>query len=239
LNNDTILLPGALGRLQEVLSTERLGILGPIVNEYYRPECQQVSVIEFNRIESDVVFQKVPQEPSQIGEGLIVPTDIVNGCAILARSDLFEKLGGIDDRFFLIHEESDFCLRAKSIGERIGLLTETLVLHKQSASFQKAGKPIPLYYNIRNLGLLLVRKRHTFGLQKSYLNTVFFYFRYVHRCYSREHSLGNRPGNTAIAEGLTDFLLHRFGSKPKPSKLSHIVNKGLRAASYIRKKSKK
>jgi GT2 family glycosyltransferase len=239
LNNDTILLPGALGRLQEVLSTERLGILGPIVNEYYRPECQQVSVIEFNRIESDAVFQKVPQEPSQIGEGLIVPSDIVNGCAILARSDLFEKLNGIDDRFFLIHEESDFCLRAKSIGERIGLLTETLVLHKQSASFQKAGKPIPLYYNIRNLGLLLVRKRHTFGLQKNYLNTACLYFRYVHRCYARELALDNQPGIKAIAEGLTDFLLHRFGPKPKPSKLSFFVDKGLHAISLVKGKSRR
>lgn len=234
LNNDTILLPGALGRLQEVLSSERLGILGPIVNEYYRPEVQQVSVIDFNRIDSDAVFKKVPQSPSLIGKGSIVSSDIVNGCAILARSDLFQELDGIDDRFFLIHEESDFCLRAKSIGERIGILTEPLVLHKQSASFQKAGKPIPLYYNIRNLGLLLIRNRHTFGLQKGFLKTVYWYFRYVHRCYSRELALGNQSGSQAIAEGMTDFLLHRFGPKPKPSKISFLVNQSLRLVSYIK-----
>ena len=34
----------------------------------------------------------------------------------MIRAEVFRTIGLIDDRFFLIHEESDFCLRARAAG---------------------------------------------------------------------------------------------------------------------------
>ena len=58
----------------------------------------------------------------------------------MIRAEVFERIGLIDERFFLIHEESDFCLRARQAGFRCGVLGEALVWHKGSSSFKRTGK---------------------------------------------------------------------------------------------------
>ena len=72
----------------------------------------------------------------------VVPVDIVNGCCMMVRADVFRRVGLIDDRFFLIHEEADFCLRVLRAGFRCGVLAEGLVWHKGSSTFKRSGKRV-------------------------------------------------------------------------------------------------
>ncbi|WP_300681256.1 glycosyltransferase family 2 protein [Nocardioides sp.] len=50
------------------------------------------------------------------GLGEIVPATWAIGAAIAIPADLFRKIGGWDDRFFLYYEDSDICLRASRMG---------------------------------------------------------------------------------------------------------------------------
>lgn len=58
----------------------------------------------------------------------------LNGCCILARRDVLERLGGFDEGFFLYQAETDLCLRARRLGYSLGWVPEALVfhLHRQS-----------------------------------------------------------------------------------------------------------
>src|SRR5437764_748752 len=77
--------------------------------------------------------------------------DIVNGCCMMVRAEVFARVGLVDERFFLVHEESDLCLRARRAGFRCGVFGEALVWHKGSSAFARTGKRLQRYYDTRNL----------------------------------------------------------------------------------------
>ena len=219
LNNDTVLLPGWWESIQEVIKTDEWDLFGPVINEFHQPLTVQTEGVAFNPRGKNVFFDRISVplvEPwGNDAKVKITPCDIVNGCAVLFRSDLFRKLNGIDDRFFLICEESDFCLRAKTLQARIGVMNRSLVLHKHSVSFAKAGKPVQRYYSIRNLGLLL--SKHQFGGErKNRFSSWFAYVRWVHHMHAYDTEQGNTLGARAISDGFADFLLGRFGRRETP-----------------------
>ena len=47
------------------------------------------------------------------GAAAVAEVDIVNGCCLMVRRDLIASIGFIDEEFFLVHEESDLCLRSQ------------------------------------------------------------------------------------------------------------------------------
>jgi GT2 family glycosyltransferase len=218
LNNDTVLLDGWLDCFHSVIETNQWDIFGPLINEYVQPDVIQTEGVAFNRKDSKEFFGRVSVDPNFLSLA-VTPCDIVNGCAVVIRSSLFLQLQGIDDRFFLVCEESDFCLRGLDAGARVGVMNRSLVLHKHSVSFARAGKPLQRYYSTRNLGLLL-SKHKTGGHRCSWARTWMRFLLFCHHIASHERELGNVAGAKAVAEGLADFLVKRFG--PKASRGSYL-----------------
>ncbi len=60
--------------------------------------------------------------------------DIVTGCLLLMRRDIWERLGGFDPIFFMYGEDADLCLRAKAIGCRPMVTPDAAVVHYGGAS---------------------------------------------------------------------------------------------------------
>ena len=58
--------------------------------------------------------------------------DYFPGCALLIRREVFEKIGLLDERFFLYAEDPDFCLRAKRERFKLKLVPEAKVWHMVS-----------------------------------------------------------------------------------------------------------
>src|SRR4030042_2218745 len=56
--------------------------------------------------------------------------DYISGCCLLIRKRVFEKIGLLNERYFLFFEDADFCLRAKKAGFRIALEPKSMILHK-------------------------------------------------------------------------------------------------------------
>lgn len=53
----------------------------------------------------------------------------VSGAAMLVRSNDFRALGGFDERFYLYHEEVDYCIRLRKRGLRVRFVPQAQVLH--------------------------------------------------------------------------------------------------------------
>jgi GT2 family glycosyltransferase len=211
LNNDTTVHPRLIERLLAAMhANPAFGIIGPVIRFMDEPDTVMTDGTAFNRPGQPLFFERqpVPEREAAVDE-----TDIVNGCAMFVRSEVFRRIGLIDDRFFLIHEESDFCLRAREAGFKCGVLAEALVWHKGSTTFKRSGKGWQRYYDTRNLGLLLSKHRGPRGKLNSY--SRWMKYAYHRWCHEREE---NQPDAAdAVLEGLVDAFRRKFGPyQPRP-----------------------
>ena len=86
------------------------------------------------------------------------PTEIAwaSGAALMVRTDLYLKLGGLDEDFFAHMEEIDLCCRIWGAGYKVMALSDCKVYHVGGASLPKEN-PQKTYLNFRN-NLLLLHK---------------------------------------------------------------------------------
>ena len=96
-------------------------------------------------------FTRIPVDLETRPVAAVTEVEIVNGCCMMVSADVFRRIGLVDERFFLVHEEADLCLRARAAGFRSGVIGEALVWHKGSASFKRTGRRLQRYYDTRNL----------------------------------------------------------------------------------------
>lgn len=79
-----------------------------------------------------------------------------SGAALMVRSDLYEKAGGLDADFFAHMEEIDLCWRIKLLGYSIEAVPQSMVYHLGGGTLP-ASDPRKTYLNFRN-NLLLLHK---------------------------------------------------------------------------------
>lgn len=60
--------------------------------------------------------------------------DIVSGCFLMIKSELWVALGGFREEFFMYGEEADLCLRAKKLGAKPTVTSEATIVHYGGAS---------------------------------------------------------------------------------------------------------
>lgn len=86
------------------------------------------------------------------------PADIcwASGAALMVRTDIYRRLGGLDPKFFAHMEEIDLCCRMHAAGFRVCVVPDAEVYHVGGASLAQ-GNPHKTYLNFRN-NLLLLHK---------------------------------------------------------------------------------
>jgi N-acetylglucosaminyl-diphospho-decaprenol L-rhamnosyltransferase len=72
--------------------------------------------------------------------------DIVTGCLLLVRRDVWHDLGGFDTRFFMYGEDADLSLRASVQGLRPAITPECVVTHEVGVSSSRRSDKLILLY---------------------------------------------------------------------------------------------
>jgi GT2 family glycosyltransferase len=168
LNNDTAVNKDFLLKLITFAENdEEIGIIGPKI--YYYDNSRMINSA------GGVIKWKsgigVNLGIGKIDEGQFNTVNYVDcllGACILIKSDVIKKIGLLDEKFFLLLEETDFRFRAKKAGYKIVFLPEAIIYHKEGISGQI--NPLILYYMYRNR--LLFFKKHQAPL-KVYLFTFY------------------------------------------------------------------
>ena len=213
LNNDTVVRPDMVARLLAAFDAHpSYGVIGPVIRYMDEPESVMTDGTVFNRPGYPGFFERLPVPEETSDPPAVTPVDIVNGCCMAVRAAVFRRIGLIDDRFFLVHEESDFCLRAQEAGFRCGVLAEALVWHKGSSSFARTGKRWQRYYDARNLGLLLAKHPGRGPGRRRGLRSYAAYLRYAYHRYCHEREGGSADSADAVLEGLIDTATRRYGA---------------------------
>lgn len=68
--------------------------------------------------------------------------DIVTGCFLLLKRELWNKLGGFDPTFFMYAEEADLCYRAHLMGARPMISPEATLIHLGAVSDRAFGPKV-------------------------------------------------------------------------------------------------
>ena len=67
--------------------------------------------------------------------------DWIAGSCLMTRRDLFNRLGGFDEGFFLYWEDADYCRRASALGFRSVYLPQVVVRHAGGRSAERDAGP--------------------------------------------------------------------------------------------------
>lgn len=89
-------------------------------------------------------------------------TEFLTGCALLIRKETFEKVGLLDEQFFLYYEDADYSLRARRAGFGLLLVSEARVVHSEESRYNPAKT-----YHLVLSGLIFFQK-HARGLFRFY-----------------------------------------------------------------------
>ena len=152
LNPDTLVRKGAIGALARFLETHPVvGIAGSSFEELDGADWpiafrfpSLLSEIEdglhlgfatrlLKRWKVAVRMNKVPQ-----------PIDWVSGASMMIRNEVFDAIGGFDEKYFLYFEETDFCLRARKAGFSTWYVPESRVMHMGGQSTGVTTPDVPL-----------------------------------------------------------------------------------------------
>lgn len=102
------------------------------------------------------IFSTVEPDLGQYDSPEPQPVFWASGAALMVRTELYNKLGGLDSRFFAHMEEIDLCWRMQLAGYSVAVVTQSAVRHLGGASLS-ASDPRKTYLNFRN-NLLMMHK---------------------------------------------------------------------------------
>lgn len=207
LNNDTRVSPDFLLHLIEVAdSDKKIGIVGGKIyfekgyefhkDRYKSSELGKVIWYAGGKIDwkNVLVFHRGVDEVDKGQYDKIGETDYINGCLMLVKSEVFEKVGLLDPKYFAYFEENDFCQKAKKAGYKLVYTPKSVIWHLNAGS-SGPGSPLHDYFLTRNrllFGMRWAPLRSKFALAKESIKILIF-------------------GRKWQKIGVRDFYLGRFG----------------------------
>lgn len=130
LNNDVIVTPGALDRLNEWADAD-FDIVGPLTN--YAAGMQRTTLPTY---ESTEELDREAEIHSKENRGKAAEVNWVIGFCMVFKRSLFDEIGPFDESLWPCSgEEIDFCLRARAAGRRVGIAQDVYVHHYGSRTF--------------------------------------------------------------------------------------------------------
>lgn len=110
-----------------------------------------------------------PGEKHSKNEFNHLPGDIawILGASMFMTADLYKKIHGFDEDYFLYGEDTDICLRIRKLGYQIGYLDKITIKHIGRASERKTA-PFDLWHK-KHAGLYLFIKKHYDNKQAKFI----------------------------------------------------------------------
>ncbi len=134
-NPDAQMEPDAVRTIVNFMDThDRCGICGPAIQSGEGADLHIQAVGALPRV-TDIVGDALGLHTTYMRRQPVTPgaapfrTDWVSGSMLVGRTQLLQKLGGFDPRYFLYWEEADLCRRVLSEGSEIWAVPQAIVSH--------------------------------------------------------------------------------------------------------------
>lgn len=130
-----------------------------------------------------------------------------NGCCLLLEAEMFEKVGLLDESFFLYYEDTEFFMRAGENGMTIIYVPTAKMYHKVNGSTKGNDNPACVYYITRNW--LMCHKKH---LKIGRFLIFWFYFLVNRSAWMCIWLVQGKHGQVrAVWQGIRDFVKGKDG----------------------------
>jgi GT2 family glycosyltransferase len=141
LNNDTLVLPGALDALVNFMdSNPDCGICTPkVVNRdlTLQKQCRRSFATPWDVFCYFSGLSRLFSKSSLFARYLMTykaedevhETDAVSGCCLLARREVMNQIGLIDERFIIYQDDADYCFRARRAGWKVYYYPKAQIIH--------------------------------------------------------------------------------------------------------------
>jgi GT2 family glycosyltransferase len=136
LNNDTVVTPNFISEMVKVMETDKKIAI-----------CQSLLLKPDGSVDSSGDFIDhlgvVYNSKTKIDE--IREVSSARGASMLVRSDIFEKLDGFDQKFFVTFEDVDLCWRSWILGYRVLIIPTSIVYHEGGITIKKIKSEIAFH----------------------------------------------------------------------------------------------
>ncbi len=208
LNNDTTVAPDLIEKMVAAMHSDpHIGIVGAKIYFYAEPDIIWYNGADFSWIDGGKHFH-LGERDADPKQQAVIPTPFVTGCAMLISKAVIEKIGLLEESFFMYYEDIDYCLRARRAGFESCVAQGAHVWHKISRSAKGMGTPRMHYYHVRNALLLTSRNAPLFMKTTVYAWSVLHYMRQIIK---RALVPRTRDISAMIMRGITDFYTGKFG----------------------------
>lgn len=172
LNNDTVVEENFLGELVENGEfRDDVGILGPKIYFYDEPETIWSAGCRISWKLSRGI-QIGCNEPDRGQYNKQRKVDYVSGSAFLIKTEVIQRIGLMDEQYFLYFEETDWALRANQVNYKSLYVPNAMIWHKVSRSGGGITNPVGLYYITRNRWIFMKK----WGKKGDYVFFVIYQF---------------------------------------------------------------
>lgn len=146
LNNDTVVDPSFLTKLINIAESDsKIGFLGPTIFDYRPPRKVQSAGLKILWNKGDAIDIALEEDTALSPKEV----DAVTGCAMLAKTELLNKIGLLNKGYFAYFEDVEWCVRAQKALYKIVYVPEGKVWHKGGATSNKV-TGFALYQHTRN-----------------------------------------------------------------------------------------
>lgn len=162
-------------------------------------------------LNNDVILHELPNAEGDIigvEHGHVFGFSYLSGAVLLIKKEVFNKIGLLDERYFLYYEDVEFCVRAQKAGFTLAIATPKFQ-HAISATTSSLGSANLLYYHTRNT--LLLFSTHGSALQRFSLPIKAFWIMLKQRV--KIFLKINVEESKAILQGVIDYNKKNYGKK--------------------------
>jgi GT2 family glycosyltransferase len=150
LNNDTIVPKDFIAPIIDTYRRHpKAGIVSPKLVFYYSDSLVQYAGT--GKINPMTCRGRTNgyMQPDSIAFDFESRTELAHGACMMISREVIDRIGMLDESYFMFYEEYDYCERAKDAGFEIYFNGHSHILHKQSVSVGK-NSPMKSYYMTRN-----------------------------------------------------------------------------------------
>jgi len=158
INPDTIIEKGAITVMLNIFrQNPMVGLVSPKIKYHKSPDTIQYAGMS--------AMSPWTMRTRSYGKGkkdnpefdVSKPTFFGHGAAMMIKREVLDRVGGMEEAYFLYYEELDWCLQMRQAGFEVYYAAQATVWHKESVAVER-DSPLKKYYMSRNR--LLFARRH-------------------------------------------------------------------------------
>lgn len=206
LNNDTIIDPDMINNL--LMYSNNKTITVPKMYYYYDNKRIWYGGGNINKYTGRAIHNNMDKLDNDLVES-VEECSFATGCCMLIHTDIIKKIGGLNEKYFMYCEDTEYSLKALTNGIKIVYVPKAKLWHKVSKSTGGAVSAFSVYYMTRNRFMYMKEYKNYFYIFAYYFTLFTRYIRII------QYKMKNDDMYKVIKKAIKDYRNEIIGRVDK------------------------